>query len=96
MTDGASGPGVKTNGHPPKLVLVACDKSQVGQDTVGHWQLSPQLVSCTEATASFPPWNLLTMCTALAEQAAIKCLKWALATFNQQGRALPAWPENQP
>ena len=36
------------------------------------------------------------MCTALAVQAAIKCLKWALATFNQQGRALPAWSDRMP
>lgn len=35
-----------------------------------------------------PSHNLLTMCTANAEQAAIKCLKWALATFNQQGKCL--------
>ena len=30
------------------------------------------------------------MCTAYAEQAAIQCVKWALATFNQQGEVLQA------
>eukprot|EP00891_Asterochloris_glomerata_P001765 jgi/Astpho2/1765/fgenesh1_pg.00032_%23_87_t len=44
MTNGASGPGVKTAGQHSKLVLVACDDSQ----------------------------------------AAIKCVEWALATFNQK------------
>ena len=44
----------------------------------------------------FDPQNLLTMCTAHAEQAATKCVEWALDTFNQKGECLHGLKRRQP
>ena len=59
----------------------------------GRPRLSSSMLPTTSLTAAlmkgkihFPPQDLLIMCTAHAEQAAIKCVEWALATFNQKGK----------
>ena len=88
MTNGASGPGAKPAARRPKLVLVACDNSQVGQLASSMLPIASLIAALIRGKIYICLKNLVTMCTAHAGQAATRCVEWALDTFNQKSECL--------